>query len=39
MEQDNEAANLLSSNNYEKAKLPTGLNVLTILTFVGCGVF
>ena len=23
-------------NDYEKQKLPTGLNVLTILTFIGC---
>lgn len=40
MNQDNnEANNLLTAENYERTKLPGGLNVLTILTFIGCGVF
>jgi hypothetical protein len=39
MNPDNDTSNLLNTDNYEKAKLPTGLNVLTILTFIGCGVF
>ena len=40
MNQDsNETGNLLNDQNYERTKLPTGLNVLTILTFIGCGVF
>jgi hypothetical protein len=36
MNQGNEAENL-NSDNYEKSALPQGLNVLTILTFIGCG--
>lgn len=36
MNQGNDADNL-DTDNYEKAKLPQGLNVLTILTFIGCG--
>ncbi|HSN61422.1 MAG TPA: hypothetical protein VLR49_10835 [Ferruginibacter sp.] len=28
----------LSSSEFDKPTLPTGLNVLTILTFIGCGI-
>ena len=30
---------LLEYDEQGKAKMPTGLNVLTILTFIGCGIF
>ena len=29
----------LNATEFDKPKLPTGLNVLTILTFIGCGIF
>ncbi len=32
-------ADVLNFNQNAKPKLPTGLNVLTILTFIGCAVF
>ncbi len=35
MTQDNNA-DMLTGEEYQKPKLPTGLNVLTILTFIGC---
>jgi len=36
MNQGNEADNL-NADSYEKPKLPQGLNILTILTFIACG--
>ena len=36
MNQGNEADNL-NADNYENTRLPQGINVLTILTFIGCG--
>lgn len=33
----NQDTNDILSQDYEPAKLPTSLNVLTILTFIGCG--
>ena len=36
MNQDNDAYNL-NADDSENTKLPQGLNVLTILTFIGCG--
>ncbi|HMC99791.1 MAG TPA: hypothetical protein VKH37_06555 [Ferruginibacter sp.] len=36
MQQDN-SPHLLDNDAYEKKKLPSGINVLTILTFIGCG--
>jgi len=35
----NDNPDVLSDNPNIKPKLPTGLNVLTILTFIGCGIF
>lgn len=35
MNQDN-TADVLSQDDHEKPKIPTGLNVLTIFTFIGC---
>ena len=37
MNQDN-TANTLNYDEEQKMKLPTGLNVLTILTFIGCAI-
>lgn len=39
MEQQNIPNDLLTEVEPGKAKLPSGLNVLTILTFIGCSVF
>lgn len=38
MSDQNSSVDSLSMNEFEKPKLPTGLNVLTILTFIGCGI-
>ena len=39
MNEDNSSNDLLNADDHIKPKLPSGLNVLTILTFIGCGVF
>ncbi len=38
MNQDNTDSNLPGQEDPTKGKLPAGINVLTILTFIGCGV-
>jgi len=38
MTDQNLTANTFSDDEFEKPKLPTMLNVLTILTFIGCGI-
>ena len=38
MNQDNVNQGFLNEEQYEKRKLPSGLNVLTILTFIWCGI-
>lgn len=37
MSDQNTTVDSLNMNEFDKPKLPTGLNVLTILTFIGCG--
>jgi hypothetical protein len=37
MSDQNTTVDSLNINEFDKPKLPTGLNVLTILTFIGCG--
>ena len=39
MEQQNATNDLLNEVDHDKAKLPSGLNVLTILTFIGSSIF
>ncbi|MBC7933738.1 MAG: hypothetical protein H7Y86_00055 [Rhizobacter sp.] len=36
MSDQNTTADSLNINEFDKPKLPTGLNILTILTFIGC---
>ncbi|RYY44116.1 MAG: hypothetical protein EOO06_18675 [Chitinophagaceae bacterium] len=36
MSDQNKAVDSLNMNEFDSPKLPTGLNVLTILTFIGC---